>query len=421
MAEWVWAAAIGGVGLLALVAAAIALIGDRPRGRRRCPKCWYSMDGLDSVRCPECGREAKNAKTLLKTRRRWRFGVVALVLVIVGSAGVVYRVSDSDTWLHATPTWLLLRLFEDPDYKTARANQAPAPVMLQGQAVQWVPPPPPATTGQESAWDRLATRLSAELARRHLEGELSIEETRVILHRSMPELREATRDGVIWARDKWLAGVPYRAVDLITNEVAMGPWATHFGVELRIEADGEDVTLEVLKPGYESWGYELSGDTTLTARLVAVDLHVTGRDVWSRTFPLPIEVKDNIADVLEPMTPDDVAGLDESLRLSYKPIRGYVVAVDLDGEFGPVLSQCEFGALNDRTELRYQRCFRSWPFINVAHPTFKADGSEGQAVLHVREFPLRLLLDPECTRCLPEGGLVIPFDDLLRGETEEQS
>ena len=34
-----------------------AMFGDRARGRRRCPRCWYDMSGATLLKCPECGRE----------------------------------------------------------------------------------------------------------------------------------------------------------------------------------------------------------------------------------------------------------------------------------------------------------------------------------------------------------------------------
>lgn len=52
-----WLVMGGGVVLLGR-----ALLWDRARGRRRCPKCWYDMSGVDSLRCPECGREAMSVR-----------------------------------------------------------------------------------------------------------------------------------------------------------------------------------------------------------------------------------------------------------------------------------------------------------------------------------------------------------------------
>ena len=67
VAAWV----LLGAGLFVLFR---ALFGDRARGRRRCPKCWYDMAGLpprtvkeerERFVCPECGARSS-------ARRNWR-------------------------------------------------------------------------------------------------------------------------------------------------------------------------------------------------------------------------------------------------------------------------------------------------------------------------------------------------------------
>ncbi len=57
-----------------------ALFGDRARGRRRCPRCWYDMRGVPGVTCPECGHAAGDERALSRTRRRWRRAAAGLVL-----------------------------------------------------------------------------------------------------------------------------------------------------------------------------------------------------------------------------------------------------------------------------------------------------------------------------------------------------
>ena len=86
-----------------------ALFWDRSRGRRRCPRCWYDMEGVPGKRCPECGRDARRERSLFRTRRQWRWMAVTPVL-FVGSA-VVGPVRDIwlDGWT-AVPTSVLIRL-----------------------------------------------------------------------------------------------------------------------------------------------------------------------------------------------------------------------------------------------------------------------------------------------------------------------
>lgn len=87
--DWAWAFTTGAWALWALAAVIlwVALLKDRSRGRRRCPKCWYDMTGVPGRKCPECGREARREKKLFSTRRRWRLAAfgVALALVAVAS------------------------------------------------------------------------------------------------------------------------------------------------------------------------------------------------------------------------------------------------------------------------------------------------------------------------------------------------
>jgi len=71
-------AAVGAVTLL------WALYWDRARGRQRCPSCWYDLGSLPTLKCPECGREARSRKATLRTRRRWRWVTVGLLLCAGG-------------------------------------------------------------------------------------------------------------------------------------------------------------------------------------------------------------------------------------------------------------------------------------------------------------------------------------------------
>lgn len=76
----------------ALVAWAVR--GERSRGRRRCPKCWYDMSATLEVagraaglRCPECGHDARRERALYRTRRRWRVAAIGAAVVALGLVG----------------------------------------------------------------------------------------------------------------------------------------------------------------------------------------------------------------------------------------------------------------------------------------------------------------------------------------------
>ncbi len=101
-----WAAIVAG-GLLLLW----ALFRDRSRGRRRCPKCWYDMKGVPGLRCPECGREARNEKRFFKTRRRYGFALIAAAFLLVGAIGTRVPKALKYGWLDAVPVLLLKPAF----------------------------------------------------------------------------------------------------------------------------------------------------------------------------------------------------------------------------------------------------------------------------------------------------------------------
>ena len=95
--------------LFALCLTIWAFIGDRARGRMRCPKCWYDMSGSQGLQCPECGRAARNEQQLSKSRRpRWAFVLAVLMIVPAVYAMAVGKQVEEDGYLAAVPTWFLI-------------------------------------------------------------------------------------------------------------------------------------------------------------------------------------------------------------------------------------------------------------------------------------------------------------------------
>jgi hypothetical protein len=87
-----------------------ALLGDRSRGRRRCPRCWYSMEGATGLKCPECGREAKSERQLFRSRRRWRWMLVAIPVLLAAPVVGVYPRAARNGWYSVLPLRMVVEL-----------------------------------------------------------------------------------------------------------------------------------------------------------------------------------------------------------------------------------------------------------------------------------------------------------------------
>src|SRR5688572_13487091 len=98
-----------GLAAVALPALIWSLRCDRSRGRRRCPRCWYDFSGVSGLVCPECGKGMASERRLLKPRRRWRCGAVALVVLTGGVGLAMWPTLRSGGWTAAVPGWALVR------------------------------------------------------------------------------------------------------------------------------------------------------------------------------------------------------------------------------------------------------------------------------------------------------------------------
>jgi hypothetical protein len=144
MQIWVWTFRIicAALSLLAAWLFYRALLSDRSRGRRRCPRCWYDMSGLDLLACPECGKQTRRESSFFRTRRHWRTAFVALMVSgLAYLAGQAPRAIRSGSWWSAMPTpilALILQVYDDEDaqaFNTMRARlSAPAIPSPHGSA-----------------------------------------------------------------------------------------------------------------------------------------------------------------------------------------------------------------------------------------------------------------------------------------------
>ncbi|NUQ51706.1 MAG: hypothetical protein HUU19_03315 [Phycisphaerales bacterium] len=102
---------IGGVtlGMGGLALAAWALFRDRSRGNRRCPRCWHELL-LGQSPCPECGRAIKNERETHRTRRRWRWVMMGMLLIGCGAITARWTWFENGGWIRAIPTDVLIEL-----------------------------------------------------------------------------------------------------------------------------------------------------------------------------------------------------------------------------------------------------------------------------------------------------------------------
>jgi hypothetical protein len=112
--DWLWYAAGVVLGTAGLALLAWALFWDRARGRKRCPKCWYDMQGAEAdergaFTCPECGRTIKRERKLRRTRRRWRWAMLAAPVLLTGLMTGLWPQFQNGQWARLAPDWILVR------------------------------------------------------------------------------------------------------------------------------------------------------------------------------------------------------------------------------------------------------------------------------------------------------------------------
>ncbi len=105
--------------LLASAALALlhhALLAGRPKGRLRCPRCFYDLAPdyrrrpVPPWRCPECGRDIARARHLRRTRRRPVLAALGLLLLLTAAATPLAPAFRRGGWPAIMPTRLLILL-----------------------------------------------------------------------------------------------------------------------------------------------------------------------------------------------------------------------------------------------------------------------------------------------------------------------
>lgn len=131
---WTSGAVIGAGALWLLI---WAMFRDRSRGRQRCPRCWYNMSGTPGTRCPECGHEARRERRLFRTRRYWKRGAVAVLLLMCSLVLAAMPFALSNMWWRFAPTPVLIFKSLDPSISAQNVEYELLERLKGGRVWRW--------------------------------------------------------------------------------------------------------------------------------------------------------------------------------------------------------------------------------------------------------------------------------------------
>ena len=92
--------------LLLCTGLSVVVVGWRAspsRGRKRCPRCWYDMEGAAGTTCPECGRVIVRPSQLLRTRSSRPMMVLGCLLIATSYGVLKSRPISAGNWRGALP------------------------------------------------------------------------------------------------------------------------------------------------------------------------------------------------------------------------------------------------------------------------------------------------------------------------------
>jgi len=349
------------LGLLALFvflvyAAWWSWFSDRPRGRRRCPECWYDLTHGPGMTCPECGFVARSERDLRRRRRRPLAGALAIVGCVMIGVYLGERVMDVG-WSSYLPTWSLVAAMPITDnsrgFVFRELDQRIRDDTLTDD--QWLSIMARCATGDGAArppsdsWlNKYAglTRNGAARARSHADADWRAE-VEAILLTLPPRVDMTTRDdwpvGVgptlnVQARTWWPRGVQCRIVT--QPKIAGTKPVTHILRDAPIQLR----SYSVLLPPLDSGRHKITLDLTIEQR--------HGEDgEWSAVDRQTIEVPLNVAgDLSETLTAAGGPDLDAAIGRAFNS--GLVQY--LDGSLPiriRVNQQATAGELFDRTAI----------------------------------------------------------------------
>lgn len=326
-ANFDWLYFIGGavLGLAAAILGLRALFRDRPRGRRRCPGCWYDMSGVPGLRCPECGREARGERRLLRTRRRWKqAGLAALLGAIACGVAAVPRYQKGG-WVGLVPSSVLVYiapLNTTPAWTAgAGATGAGASIIRSSGGVVIVQAPgfvpPPMSRSQQ---------LNTEVWARLHNGDLAQWQSQVFLRRVLTSQPQDLAEK-LQLPAKWAVGEPIPA--------RFNPPAVE-RLEVIVSDPGQ-----VPSSGPAAW----FRPRTSSAESIRLELGLrrAGKRVYHESRDIPIRIEGTRETLLDRLSSDkDTALVKEALDPHLASFRGTPVLITYDRSDRPVWMRIDF-------------------------------------------------------------------------------
>lgn len=348
-----------GIGALLLL---WAIRGDRSRGRRRCPKCWYSMDGIapspreggEEWRCPECGTSIRHDRQLYKSRRRPMWASVATLIVLVGFGTTKVPDARRAGWAGAVPSSLLV-MFAPID-ELPPLQRFTRPVITRdpdGKLVLTTPAPAVAVNATT------AYQLCVEVWHRYDRGELAEWQARLLAKRFLEESKARLAD-CIAVPGVWIAGRPFPVE--IDHSTLIRPIGGSIGA------------LEIV--GAEKRTRHVFVDAPRVAESIELEMIVwnsSGQRVLSQTAVLPIHIAATPSEAFEPAEePGATRLVQEALDIRIVHAASDIAVVTDDRSDQPRWEAIDFGIGFD-VEILFEDRVVAWGKgdVNWNYPVFK--------------------------------------------------
>jgi hypothetical protein len=298
--QFIWNAAAIALGVIGGTLFLWAMFKDRPRGRLRCPKCWYDMKGAKDAApeppwtCPECGRTIRAHKHLRRTRRKLRVAVPCLLLLLLALYGWTARDRViARGWIGAIPTTILMLAAD-----TEALDDFPTIIRPVSFALR--------------APVSIEERFTKEFCERAVANGLWNWQRICFLRRAIRN-DPSILDLLVLTRPTWVQGLPVY-VRLQPPSYSINLFARESTVRVRLGTDGEWFSLHNPHFGqYLSVGTAHGEHMVLEIEIHDSDSRGSRRRNWKTT--LPLAVTEQISEVIRPLDhpPDGHVGMGEAL------------------------------------------------------------------------------------------------------------